>query len=105
MKLISACLVGCHCRYDGKSKSVEEFKTMVIEGKATFVCPEQMGGLPTPRPASQIVGGGGDDVLDGKAKVVTTSGVDVTEEYVRGAHKTLHMAQLVGAREAILKEN
>jgi len=104
MKLISACLVGCRCRYDGQSKAIKEFEDMVKRGEAVFVCPEQLGGLPTPRPASQIVGGTGDDVLDGEAKVVTSSGMNVTEEYLRGARETLRVAKVVKAEEAILKE-
>jgi uncharacterized protein YbbK (DUF523 family) len=104
MKVISACLVGCHCRYDGGSKTVDPFVKMVEDGEAVFVCPEQLGGLATPRPPAQIVGGTGEDVLDGNAKVVTDSGVDVTEQFIRGAEETLRMAKLAGAKEAILKE-
>ncbi|KEO83045.1 DUF523 domain-containing protein [Tumebacillus flagellatus] len=104
MKLISACLVGCHCRYDGGSNAVDPFVKMVENGEAVFVCPEQLGGLSTPRPPAQIVGGTGEDVLDGNAKVLTESGADVTAEFVRGAQEALRMAKLVGAKEAILKE-
>lgn len=104
MKVISACLVGCQCRYDGDSNAVDVFVKMVENGEAVFVCPEQLGGLSTPRPPAQIVGGTGADVLDGKAKVITDQGVDVTAAFVRGAQEALRMAQLVGAQEAILKE-
>ncbi|TCP53798.1 uncharacterized protein YbbK (DUF523 family) [Tumebacillus sp. BK434] len=104
MKVISACLVGCQCRYDGDDNLIREFQEMVEKGEAVFVCPEQLGGLSTPRPPAQIVGGTGEDVLDGKAKVVTDQGEDVTAEFVKGAEQALKMAQLVGAQEAILKE-
>lgn len=104
MKVISACLVGCDCRYDGGSKLVEELQAMVQRGEAVFVCPEQLGGLSTPRPPARIHGGTGADVIDGKAKVLTNAGVDVTEQFLKGAQEALKMAQLVNAREAILKE-
>lgn len=77
---------------------------MVQRGEAVFVCPEQLGGLSTPRPPARIHGGTGADVIDGKAKVLTNKGVDVTEQFLKGAHEALKMAQLVNAREAILKE-
>jgi uncharacterized protein YbbK (DUF523 family) len=104
MKVISACLVGCHCRYDGDANLVDRFQLMVERGEAVFVCPEQLGGLSTPRPPAQIVGGTGEDVLDGKARVITDKGEDVTESFLKGAHEALRMAQLVKAKEAILKE-
>ncbi|HEU4963702.1 MAG TPA: DUF523 domain-containing protein [Bacilli bacterium] len=104
MKVISACLVGCQCRYDGDANLVDRFKEMVERGEAVFVCPEQLGGLSTPRPPAQIVGGTGEDVLDGKARVVTDGGEDVTDQFVKGAEEALRMAQLVQATEAVLKE-
>jgi uncharacterized protein YbbK (DUF523 family) len=67
------------------------------------VCPEESGGLSTPRPPAEIVGGDGDAVLDGKAKVMTADGTDVTEAYLRGAHHALEMAQSHGATHVILK--
>ena len=67
------------------------------------VCPEQDGGLATPRPPAEIVGGAGADVLAGRARVVTADGGDVTEEYVNGAHAALEKAQAAGAVTAVLK--
>lgn len=104
MKVISACLIGCRCRYDGNAKAVDRFTRMVERGEAVFVCPEQLGGLSTPRPPAQIVGGTGEDVLDGRAKVVTDGGVDVTDQFVKGAQEALRLAQLAGAKVAVLKE-
>ncbi|WP_018132689.1 DUF523 domain-containing protein [Effusibacillus pohliae] len=104
MILISACLIGCHCRYDGDSNLVEELKQMVERGEAIPVCPEQMGGLPTPRPPAQIVGGVGKDVLEGQARVMTDGGVDVTDAFLKGAEETLRIARLIGATRAVLKE-
>jgi uncharacterized protein YbbK (DUF523 family) len=104
MKVISACLVGCQCRYDGRDNKVDRFSEMVERGEAVFVCPEQLGGLSTPRPPAEIVGGTGEDVLDGKAKVITVGGVDVTDQFLKGAEEALRMAKLVGAKVAVLKE-
>lgn len=75
------------------------------EGKATFVCPEEIGGLSTPREPAEIIGGDGKDVLDGNARVVTISGHDVTEQFLRGAHITLNKALAVNARIVVLKES
>lgn len=104
MKIVSACLAGCHCRYDQRSATAERIQQLVSDGQAVPVCPEQMGGLPTPRKPSEIVGGDGDDVLDGKARVITIDGQDVTSEFLAGAREALQVAQIIGADEAILKE-
>jgi uncharacterized protein YbbK (DUF523 family) len=102
--IVSACLVGLKTRYDGKeiqnSEVLELLKGMVF----IPVCPEQLGGLPTPRPAAQISGGAGCDVLEGKAKVIDENGVDVTGEFLRGAYEVLKLVKLAGATTAILKE-
>jgi uncharacterized protein YbbK (DUF523 family) len=104
MKIVSACLMGCECRYDQKDNLVSEIEKLVKDGKAIPVCPEQLGGLSTPRPPAEIVGGDGFDVLDGKAKVIDNRGNDVTEQFLQGARQALHMAQVTRATEAILKE-
>ncbi|MGF7086482.1 uncharacterized protein YbbK (DUF523 family) [Kroppenstedtia sanguinis] len=104
VKIVSACFAGVHCRYDKKHNLIEEIRKLVQEGKAIPVCPEQMGGLSTPRNPAEIVGGDGDDVLEGKAKVIDNRGNDVTQQFVEGAQEALAMAQSVGATEAILKE-
>ena len=101
--IISACLLGVRCRYDGGDSRNET----AIQHKKTHqlipVCPEESGGLPTPRPPAEIVGGDGNDVLDGKAKVLTADGVDVTEAYLQGARHALAVAQTHGATQVILK--
>jgi uncharacterized protein YbbK (DUF523 family) len=104
MTLVSACLMGIHCRFDGKNSLDTDIQQLVIEGKAVPVCPEQIGGLSTPRLPAEIIGGTGEDVLDGKAKVVNIEGEDVTEAFIRGAKEVLRIAKTVGATEAILKE-
>jgi uncharacterized protein YbbK (DUF523 family) len=103
-KIVSACFAGIHCRFDGRHNRIDEILEMIRRGEAVPVCPEQMGGLATPRPPAEIVGGDGEDVLDGKAKVVDNQGRDVTEAFLRGAYEALAVAKAVGAEEAILKE-
>lgn len=105
MIVISSCLAGLATRYDGSDNGRDEIARLLREGKAVLACPEQLGGLPTPRPPAEIVGGNGDDVLDGSAKVLTSGGADVTEEFVKGAWQTLKTAQTAGAKYAILKES
>lgn len=104
MKLVSACLAGCLCRYDQQRVVCDAVREMITKGQAIPVCPEQMGGLPTPRPPAEIVGGTGEDVLDGRARVMDVNGRDVTAAFVAGAQETLKLAQLVGATTVILKE-
>ena len=101
--LVSACLAGRACRFDGSANTEDAVTRLVAEGRAVLVCPEDEGGLGTPRPPAEIVGGDGSDVLDGRARVVTKHGRDVTEEYVRGAELALGAATRAGARTAILK--
>lgn len=103
-KIVSACFAGIRCRYDQRHQLIEEIREMVKKGEAVPVCPEQLGGLPTPRNPAEIVGGDGNDVLDGKAKVLDCKGNDVTEQYIKGAYEALNIAKQVGAKEAILKE-
>ena len=101
--VISACLLGVRCRYDGGDSRHETAIRQEERHQLIPVCPEESGGLPTPRPPAEIVGGDGDDVLDGKAKVMTADGTDVTEAYVKGAHHALEVAQSNGATHVILK--
>lgn len=105
MILISSCLAGLSTRYDGKDNYREELAELLRQGKAVLACPEQLGGLPTPRPPAEIVGGNGADVLDGRARVMTADGLDVTEAFIRGAEQTLLTAQAVNAKAAVLKES
>ncbi|MDP9068224.1 MAG: DUF523 domain-containing protein [Actinomycetota bacterium] len=101
--LVSACLAGRACRFDGSSNKDDEVSRLVAEGRAVLVCPEEDGGLGTPRPAAEIIGGDGHDVLAGRARVVTRAGRDVTEAYVLGAELALEAARREGATTAILK--
>jgi uncharacterized protein YbbK (DUF523 family) len=103
MILISACLAGVDCRYDGGSKRIDEIEKLVKEGKAILVCPEQLGGLSTPRIPCEIRGGDGNNVLEKSAKVLNRVGEDLTDRFVKGAEETLKIAALYGVRSAILK--
>lgn len=94
--LVSACLVGVNCKYNGGNNLNLEILKLVQEGKAILVCPEQLGGLSTPRKPSEIVG-------KVSSKVVASDGTDVTEEYQKGAYETLKIANLYQVKKAILK--
>ena len=102
--LVSACLLGLRTRYDGGHRRREDVVRMLGSCRLVPVCPEQLGGLPTPRPPAELDAGDGQDVLDGCGRVVAAGGADVTEQYLRGAELTAEMAELLGARRAILKE-
>ena len=101
--LVSACLAGRACRFDGSDNKDDRLAGLVAEGRAVLVCPEEDGGLGTPRPAAEIVGGDGHDVIAGRARVVTRAGLDVTEQYLNGARIALERAGQAGAETAVLK--
>ena len=101
--LVSASLVGLCTRYDGKTKANPGFLAEIINTTYIPVCPEQLGGLPTPREPADIVGGDGRDVLAGTARVLTKSGIDLTAEYIRGAQQVLQIARLQNISMAFLK--
>ncbi len=94
MKLCSACLLGIKCRYDGKAKPHKGLIRLSREELFIPVCPEQLGGLPTPREAS---------VRKGK-RIVSQSGKNLTADFKKGARKVLKIAKRLGIKEAILKE-
>ncbi|MEB6179900.1 DUF523 domain-containing protein [Enterococcus casseliflavus] len=101
---ISACLGGALCRYDGKHQAVPQLIELVRAGQAMMVCPEVLGGLPIPREPAEIVGGDGVDVWAQRAKVVTISGEDVTEQFTKGAKIAYQKLQEQGITQLILKE-
>lgn len=101
--LISSCLLGLCTRYDGKVKTPPLDLTKFPEYHFIPVCPEQLGGLPTPRPPADITGGNGDDVLNSRATVLTKDGQDVTSEFVQGARQVVQIAELLNCSAAILK--
>ncbi|MPS61984.1 DUF523 domain-containing protein [Acinetobacter sp.] len=105
MLLISACLIGEPVRYDGRSCLHTRLQQLFLNKKAHALCPELLGGFSTPRLPAEIVGGTGQDVLDGKAKITDSSGLDVTELYLKGAYRTLEIARQIQATCVVLKEN
>ena len=94
MRLCSACLLGARCRYDGKSKPNKKVMELLKKEILIPVCPEQLGGMQTPREPSEQRG----------KKVVSKSGKDVTENFQVGAMETLKIAKLLEINEAILKQ-
>lgn len=104
MILVSSCLAGLEVRYNGTHSLDNMIWKLIEENKAISVCPELLGGFSIPREPAEIVGGNGDDVLDGKAKVIEKSGRDVTVLYIKGAYATLKTAKEVKATIVVLKE-
>jgi uncharacterized protein YbbK (DUF523 family) len=104
--LISACLLGIPCRWHGRRPV---FRDALLERlKKSFVlvplCPEQLGGMPTPCTGEMLRGGTGADVLDGRLRIVAPeTGEDVTDFHMKGAQYALEIAQAIGARSAYLK--
>lgn len=83
---------------------MEKLQLLASPGAIVPICPEVAGGLPIPRPTAEIVGGDGDDVLDGRAQVVTVSDEDVTAAYVRGAERALTAAREHAITTAVLRQ-
>ena len=93
MKLVSACLAGIKCRYDGEARPCQKVIDMVKRGDAIPICPEQLGGLDTPRDPAEQQG----------PKVFTKEGRDVTAQFERGALEVLRIAKQINCTDAILK--
>lgn len=91
--LVSACLLGLRCRYNAEPKTDERILALAKTHPLIPVCPEQLGGLSTPRPPAERLG----------ERVVCNDGTDVTGAFIRGAEETLLLAQTLGCRTAILK--
>lgn len=103
MIIVSACLCGINCKYNAGNNLNEKVLKLFKEGKAIPVCPEQLGGLSTPRVCHEIKGGDGGDVLEGRAKLINLESKDSTDKFLKGAYETLKIAKEVGAKKAILK--
>ncbi len=104
--LISGCLLGQKVRYDGKDnlQTNVRLQEWISQKKVISICPEMAGGLPTPRPPSEIqFGKTAQDVLNLQASILTNKNADVSAEYLSGAKKTLALAQENNIRVAILK--
>ena len=104
MKIVSACLLGIKCAWDGRDRYRNK-KVIELLRKETLipVCPEQLGGLATPREFQEIEKGSGDNVLDGKSRVKNKIGQDVTRQFTGGAKEALKIAKQYNIKEFIAK--
>lgn len=102
--LVSACLLGCNCKYSGGNNYNPQVVSFLGGKEYVPICPEVDGGLPTPRAASEIIAGTGEDVWTQAARVRTKGGGDVTAQFLLGARAALDTAREMGAKAAILKE-
>ena len=103
MYLISACLCGVNCKYNGLNNYNEICNKLFASGKAILVCPEQLGGLPTPRIPSEIRGKSL-NILNNNGSVIDKNGNDVTPQFIKGAQETLQIAKKLNIKKAILKD-
>ncbi|XOF35040.1 MAG: DUF523 domain-containing protein [Candidatus Electrothrix sp. YB6] len=101
--LVSSCLTGLCTRYDGRSKPDARCQQYLNDFHYIPVCPEQLGGLPTPRIAAELTGGDGTDVLHGRAKVITLDDRDVSRQFIAGAEAVLKIARDQHIELALLK--
>lgn len=97
MILVSACLLGINSKYDGTNNYLEKLDEYLKGEEFIFMCPEQLGGLCTPRNPSEI------KYVDGKRKVFANDGVDVTENFEKGAQEVLNLCKKYNIKKAILK--
>ncbi|MFO8013882.1 MAG: DUF523 domain-containing protein [Phycisphaerae bacterium] len=104
--LVSACFLGVPCRWHGRRAKRRDALLERLKKKYVLipVCPEQLGGMPTPRSGEYLRGGTGADVLDGRLRIVDpVTGEDLTDFHINGSRYTLEIAEIVGARRAYLK--
>jgi len=104
--LVSTCFLGIPCRWHGRRAKRRDALLERLKKKYILVpiCPEQLGGMPTPRSGEYLRGGTGADVLDGRLRIVdSATGRDLTDFHVSGSRYTLEIAETIGARRAFLK--
>lgn len=102
--MVSACLAGCSTNLCGSHSIHPTIKAWVEDGTAIAVCPEQLGGLSTPRPPAEIQNAIGDVAPSSQAIVLRKDGQDVTNEFLTGAQRTLEIAQALQPSLVVLKE-
>ena len=105
MYLISACLCGVNCKYNGLNNLNDKCLELLRKGEAFLVCPEQLGGLNTPRIPSEILGNAKDIIELNKGKIINKEGKDVTKEFLKGGKEALKIAKEANIKKAILKES
>ena len=99
MIIISACLLGVNCKYSGGNNKIQELEDLMKKEVLIPVCPEQLGGLETPRMPSEII------VKNGRKYVVDKNGNDLTIQFLKGAEETLKIVNMFNIKEAIFKSN
>lgn len=104
MILVSACLLGINCKYNGDNNKNEKIEEYLKDKKFILVCPEQLGGMSTPRHPSEIIYLDEYDVIEGKTSVINNKKSDVTKQFKKGALETLKIANIYGCKKAILKD-
>ena len=97
MVIVSACLVGVKCRYNGKCTSIAYLQQLIENGEALPLCPEVLAGLPIPRPCCEIIN------KENEKRVINTNGEDITSYFYEGALKTKQIAEIINAKYAILQ--
>lgn len=105
MIVVSSCLAGIPCRYDKSARPNHRIIALVRENEAVAACPECLAGLKRPSPPAEIIGGDGEDVLSGVAKVYNKEGEDITDAFIAGAWKFLEFVRAQGATKVFLKSN
>jgi uncharacterized protein YbbK (DUF523 family) len=102
--VISACLAGLHTRYDGSARPHPQLREMKEQAILVPVCPEILGGLGIPRSPCYFIGGDGAAVLEGRARLIDKTGIDRTSFFLRAAHETRRVLQLVSPALILFKE-
>ena len=103
MRLCSACLLGVKCLYNGRILHKEKILQLAKTETLIPVCPEQLGGLPTPRPPARLQGDGS-EIIGGQAKVIDGYGKDITGNFLKGAEETLKLVKSNNITEVIFKK-
>ena len=104
MILVSACLLGINCKYNGDNNKNDKVEEYLKDKQFIVVCPEQLGGMSTPREPSEIIKFDGNAVIEGKTSVINNKRLDVTKKFKQGAQEALKIANLYDCKKAILKE-
>jgi uncharacterized protein YbbK (DUF523 family) len=104
MILVSACLIGINCKYNGYNNKDEKVIQYLKDKQFVIACPEQLGGMPTPRDPSEIIKLDIEDIIKGQTSVINNKRLDVTNKFKQGAKETLNIANIYNCKEAILKD-
>ncbi|WP_446897574.1 DUF523 domain-containing protein [Clostridium sp. LBM24168] len=103
MIAVSACLCGINTRYNGSNSLNSRILKLMESGKIIPFCPEQLGGLSTPRLPCEISGGCGSDVIEGNAIIIDSKGRNLTDKFLRGAYESIKICRKCNIKTAILK--